>query len=67
MKKEWTKPKLVVLFRARADENVLGFCKLADTPDPTGPSGFFNTCDRTEDPSKTPPCSDFNCEALMAS
>jgi len=28
MKKEWTKPKLVVLFRARADENVLGFCKL---------------------------------------
>ena len=50
MKKEWTKPKLVVLFRARADENVLGFCKLKDGADTTNPSSTFYTCDRGADP-----------------
>ena len=29
MKKEWKKPKLVVLVRGRAEENVLSTCKTA--------------------------------------
>jgi len=42
MKKEWTKPKLVVLFRARSDESVLGYCKTIANQ--TGPLSGFEAC-----------------------
>ena len=67
MKKEWTKPKLVVLFRARADENVLGFCKLE--LDGTGSTNEFFSCNRILiDPSVPDVCQeDVNCETQVAS
>ena len=42
MKKEWTKPKLVVLFRARSDESVLGYCKTIANP--SGSQTYFEAC-----------------------
>ena len=55
MKKEWTKPKLVVLFRARSDESVLGFCKTIQNL--TGPTTQFQQCN-LQDPAGG------NCTAL---
>ena len=63
MKKEWTKPKLVVLFRARADENVLGFCKAIN--DLTGPTTDFSSCNFQDPPGLS--CNDIYCEEGVAS
>jgi hypothetical protein len=37
-KKRWESPKLVVLYRGKAEESVLGYCKLAGQDGPE--SGF---------------------------
>ena len=63
MKKEWTKPKLVVLFRARADESVLGFCKVTDVEE--GPGTNFKSCDNYDLPAGG--CAPEVCEAWMTS
>ena len=54
MKKTWTKPKLVALFRGTPEESVLGWCKV-DVSDPTGATTDYAPCDRQPD------CSGF-CE-----
>ena len=62
MKKEWTKPKLVVLFRARADENVLSFCKL-DTETGSGAVDEYGSCNRIINPDPPPVCYEaVNCQ-----
>ena len=44
MKKEWTKPKLVSLYRGRPEESVLSSCKTSATGVP-GPDGLGYDCD----------------------
>jgi hypothetical protein len=43
MKKEWTKPKLVSLYRGRPEESVLSACK--DAGGVPGPDGLGVNCD----------------------
>ncbi len=47
MKKQWTKPKLITLFRARSDESVLGYCKTIGNP--VGPQTFYEACNYDRD------------------
>jgi hypothetical protein len=42
MKKVWKKPQLIVLYRARPEENVLAICKGVSNS-PAGP-GFSKKC-----------------------
>ena len=44
MKKTWGKPKLIVLYRGRPEENVLAFCKIESTGD-TGAAPGYGTCE----------------------
>lgn len=46
MKKQWTKPKLITLFRARSDESVLGYCKTIASQ--TGPTTDHLMCNAQE-------------------
>jgi hypothetical protein len=41
---KWTKPELVVLQRARAEERVLGTCKILNA---IGPTTTLNSCEVT--------------------
>lgn len=41
MKREWTKPQLVVVIRGSAEENVLTVCKIGNT---TGPYNSDGNC-----------------------
>jgi len=43
-KKKWEKPQLIVMYRARPEENVLAACK-GDSPQPKGPA-FPVRCDK---------------------
>jgi hypothetical protein len=43
LKKEWTKPKLVSLYRGRPEESVLSACKTVDGV--PGPDGLGIDCD----------------------
>lgn len=63
MKKQWTKPKLITLFRARSDESVLGYCKT--TQNLTGPEGGVAMCNNY--PEDHGVCPSTYCELDMLS
>jgi len=48
MKKNWEKPKLIVLIRGKPEESVLFFCKLFG--DTNGALGFITGCGYFTDP-----------------
>ena len=43
MKKEWQKPKLIILYRGRPDEAVLTHCKHKNVP-PVNPASYHDDC-----------------------
>ena len=47
MKKSWEKPKLIVLFRGRPEERVLGLCKNSDPLLGSSQNAQLNECQDT--------------------
>ena len=59
--KEWTKPKIIVLFHGRPEERVLACCKNGTTGGTSDIGAVQGNCEAPEGGTSCPDCSTLDC------